>query len=337
MARTPETDPPGLPAYIEPMKAAADDGNLVDDPRFAYEFKLDGYRAIMRVAPNSKTVLTSRNNTEFTSSFPELTGELGDALAGRAAVLDGEIVALNAHGVPDFSLLQNRRGKPTSSVKVNYYVFDLLQLGDQPLLTEPYSRRRELLAELEFPTGGRVSLTPAYTHAELADGGLRPSDLLTVARNRGLEGLVAKALDSRYEPGRRSPAWLKHALIQGLEVIIGGWQPGEGRRANTIGSLLLGALNPTGNLVYIGNVGTGFTAGMLDDLLSRLTPLRTPSNPFTEVPRDRARRAQWVRPELVGEIVYRQFTPDGRVRHTAWRGLRPDRRPFEVVLPDLRR
>ncbi|GAB3004870.1 ATP dependent DNA ligase [Saccharothrix stipae] len=171
----------------------------------------------------------------------------------------------------------------------------------------------------------------------VADRGLRPSDLLTVARNQGLEGLVAKALDSHYEPGRRSPSWLKHALIQGLEVIIGGWQPGEGRRANTIGSLLLGALNPTGDLIYIGNVGTGFTTGMLDDLLQRLTPLRTPSNPFTEVPHDRARRAQRVHPELVGEIVYRQFTPDGRVRHTAWRGLRPDRRPFEVVLPERSR
>jgi bifunctional non-homologous end joining protein LigD len=151
-----------------------------------------------------------------------------------------------------------------------------------------------------------------------------------------LEGLVIKTRTSKYYPGSRSPEWLKHPLIRTLEVIVGGWRAGQGRRAGTVGALLLGAHDRvTGDLVYVGDVGTGFTGQALRELQDLLTPLQRPTSPFaTEVPRDKARGTRWVRPELVGEVVYRQFTPhERRLRHTAWRGLRPDRNGNDILTP----
>jgi bifunctional non-homologous end joining protein LigD len=157
---------------------------------------------------------------------------------------------------------------------------------------------------------------------------------MRTAREQGLEGVVAKRLDSAYQPGRRSPSWVKTPLNQTQEVIICGWKPGGGRRAGTLGSLLLGAYDAAGKLVYLGGVGTGFTARMLDDLLTRLRPLRRDDPPFAAaLPRADARDANWVRPSLVGEVEYRNRTPDGRLRHPSWRGLRADKEPREVTVP----
>ncbi|MEU3627865.1 hypothetical protein [Amycolatopsis coloradensis] len=165
---------------------------------------------------------------------------------------------------------------------------------------------------------------------------MSPADLLGVARDRGLEGLVAKATRSKYHPARRSPEWIKHPLIQTLEVLVCGWRPGQGNREGRIGALLLGAHDHDGRLVYIGDVGTGFSHAALEDLATRLGPLERKTSPFPagDVPRDRARNARWVTPKLVGEVVYRQFTPrEHRLRHTAWRGWRPDKNPAEVQVP----
>ncbi|HEX4724092.1 MAG TPA: non-homologous end-joining DNA ligase [Pseudonocardiaceae bacterium] len=322
-----------MPSEIEPMLATPDGGRLPEGPGYAYEFKWDGYRAIMRVAPDGTTLLTSRNGIDFTTRYPELRGVLGPALDGHAAVVDGEIVALDEHGRPDFELLQHRR---LTSRPVTYLAFDLLHFDDRSLLAESYDDRRALLAGLG-PTGTDLAvITPAYRDTDLAEDGLTPHDLLDVAAGMGLEGLVAKVRTSKYHPGRRSQEWLKHPLIRTLEVVIGGWRPGQGRRAGTIGALLLGAHDrDAGDLRYIGDVGTGFTDQALQALQDVLTPLERPTSPFADdVPRDHARGAHWVRPELVGEVVYRQFTPrERRLRHTAWRGLRPDRRPSEVHVP----
>ena len=144
---------------------------------------------------------------------------------------------------------------------------------------------------------------------------------------------MAKRRTSRYEPGRRSAAWLKTALLTTQEVLIGGWTAGEGRRSGTLGALLLGARDPAGRLRYLGNVGTGFTDSMLRALAAQLEPLRRAGSPFDdEVPREHARGAHWVSPRLVGEVVYRTLTSDQRLRHAAWRGLRPDRDPEEIVI-----
>jgi bifunctional non-homologous end joining protein LigD len=157
--------------------------------------------------------------------------------------------------------------------------------------------------------------------------------LLDVARLHGLEGVVGKRMGSRYQPGRRSPAWTKTALWATQEVVVGGWTTGEGRRAGTLGALLLGAYDDQGRLRYLGDVGTGFTDRVLDDLVARLVALEQPHSPFDEpVPREHARRAHWTRPELVGEVEYRNLTSDRRLRHTTWRGLRADKDPAQVRL-----
>jgi bifunctional non-homologous end joining protein LigD len=145
--------------------------------------------------------------------------------------------------------------------------------------------------------------------------------------------VVAKRRSSRYEPGRRSAAWVKTALLNTQEVLIGGWTAGEGRRRNTLGALLLGARDADGRLRYLGNVGTGFTEQMLRDLLARLEPLARDASPFADaVPREHARGVRWVSPRLVGEVEYRNLTADRRLRHASWRGLRPDRDPGEIVV-----
>lgn len=328
MASAAPDDRSRVPPAIEPMLASPGEGPIVDDPRFCYEFKWDGYRAVMRVAPDGTTRLTSRNGNDFTAGFPELGGVLGET----AAVLDGEIVALDEHGHPDFTQLQNRR---TSNRPAGYFAFDLLQLGDTVLLQAPYRRRRELLEQLTPADPGRLAIPPSYSHADLSGTGLTPRGLLDIAARSQLEGVIAKVGDSKYYPGRRSHLWVKYPLIQTQEVVVGGWRPGQGRRAGGLGALLLGAHDPgTGDLLYIGDVGTGFTDRVLDDLRELLAPLERPGSPFANtVPRDRARGAHWVEPRVVGEVVYRRFTRDARLRHTAWRGLRPERKPSEVTIP----
>ncbi|REH54038.1 bifunctional non-homologous end joining protein LigD [Kutzneria buriramensis] len=307
-----------MPDPVEPMLAGSDGGTLPNAAGWSYEFKWDGYRAIMRVAEDGTTRLNSRNLNDLNARYAELT-EPG---LGVEAILDGEVVALDARGVPDFSLLQNR------AVKVQYFAFDVLRLGGRDLMDEPYRARRELLAELT-PASPRISVTPYYDHADID-----PGVLLQIAADSGLEGLVAKATNSRYHPGRRSPEWLKHPFVHTREVVLGGWRPGQGRRDGTIGALLLGAYDSDG-LRYIGDVGTGFTDQALRDLQRQLEPLEQRQSPFANaVPRDRARHVHWLRPELVGDVEYRKFTVDRVLRHSSWRGLRPDRRPDEVRCPD---
>ncbi len=318
-----------LPEPVAPMLASA--GEPPSGPGWAFEFKWDGVRAVAAAA-GDQVRLYSRNGNDITAGYPELAA-LSGLVGGRPVLLDGEIVTLNAAGRPDFALLQQRMHVRAPSpwlvdrIPISYYVFDLLDLDGRRLLSQSYQQRRELLAELAVDgVSPRVRVPPDYTDV---DG----RQLLEVARLHGLEGVVGKRLSSRYEPGRRSPAWTKTALWRTQEVIIGGWTTGQGRRAGTLGALLLGAYDDEARLRYIGDVGTGFTDRMLDDLLVRLVDLEEPGSPFDEpVPREHARRTHWVRPQLVGEVEYRVLTPDRRLRHAAWRGLRPDKDPAQVIL-----
>jgi len=297
---------------------------------WAFEFMWDGVRAIVAVG-GGRLRLTSRNGNDVTASYPEIavTGIGG----GRSLLLDGELVALNRQGRPDFRLLQHRMHIRVpdlallARVPVSLYVFDLLEVDGRQLLQEPYDLRRERLLELGLDRVPRVGVPSAFTDV----AGER---LLGVARAHGLAGVVAKRRTSRYDPGRRSPHWVKTALLNTQEVIVGGWTAGEGRRAATLGALLLGAHDTDGRLRYLGHVGTGFTEAMLRDTLAQLEPLRQPGSPFDEqIPREHARHARWVQPVLVGEVEYRTLTHDGRLWHAAWRGLRPDRDPGEIFLP----
>ncbi len=305
-------------------------GPIPETDGWAFEFKWDGVRAVTTVDDRTARAV-SRNDRDITASYPELHA-LVDSLVGRSAVLDGEIVALE-DGRPSFGRLQNRMHVQEPGrdllrrVPVAYYVFDVLQLDGVSLLSAPYTDRRGVLEALDLTNDRELHVPPTFVDV----GG---QDVMAAAAEHDLEGVVAKRLDSRYEPGRRSRSWLKAARVSTQEVVIGGWKEGEGRRSGTVGALLLGAYDDDG-LHYIGHVGTGFTEAALHDLHRRLAPLQQGASPFLdEVPRDRARDAHWVRPELVGEVEYRQLTSEGRLRHSSWRGLRADKGPDEARLAD---
>jgi bifunctional non-homologous end joining protein LigD len=319
-----------LPEPVAPMLACA--GTPPSGAGWAFEFKWDGVRAIAAVA-GDRWRLYSRNGNDITGGYPELAALTG-VVGARRVLLDGEIVTLSAAGRPDFGLLQQRMHVRAPSpallarVPICYYVFDVLDVDGRSLLADGYQQRRDALGKLDLDRVSSLIRVPP--HYPDADGG----QLLEVARQHGLEGVVAKRLRSRYEPGRRSLSWIKTALFHTQEVLVGGWTAGQGHRAGTLGALLLGAYDEQGRLRYLGDVGTGFTEQMLGDLMVRLTALEQPGSPFDEpVPRDHARRTRWVRPQLVGEVEYRAVTPDRRLRHTAWRGLRADKDPAQVTFP----
>lgn len=316
-----------LPDLVRPMLATA--GELPrDEEAFGFELKWDGVRAVVYVQGDTVRTLT-RNDREVAATYPEL-GHLAGALGGRPVVLDGEIVAFDDVGRPSFGVLQARMHvtkaaqvqRLRASVPVSYLAFDLLHLDGRSTLRLPYADRRALLEEL--PLEGRSGSVPPYFRG----GG---AHLLAASRDRGLEGVVAKRLDSAYLPGRRSQAWVKVKNLRTQAVVIGGWKPGEGRRAGTIGSLLLG-VNVGSGLMYAGHVGTGFTESTLRDLRARLGALERATSPFADaIPRPFARDARWVEPELVAEVSFGEWTRDGRLRHPSYRGLRLDQVPSEVV------
>jgi len=317
-----------MPALIRPMLATP--GELppaAEDGGWAYEMKWDGVRAVGYVTSGTLQ-LFSRNDLEISAGYPELAG-LGRSL-GMDAVLDGEIVAFDEHGRTSFGLLQERMHvrdaaavrRLTARVPVVYLVFDVLSLDGEPLLDVPYADRRALLDRLA-PSGPAWQAPPSFDGAG--------ADVLAASREQGMEGLVAKRRDSRYRPGRRSPDWrkIKHVRVQ--DVVVVGWRPGSGRRDGRIGSLLVAVNGPAG-LVYAGRVGTGFTDRMLEDLAGRLAPLARHGAPLAEAPpRAETRDARWVAPELVGEVVFTEWTADHRIRHPSWRGLRPELRPADIV------
>ncbi|MFI6787260.1 non-homologous end-joining DNA ligase [Nonomuraea sp. NPDC050383] len=292
------------------------------------EMKWDGVRGLAYVEAGALRLM-SRNGRDVTPAYPELYPMAG-AVGGRDVVLDGEIVAFDDSGLPSFGALAARmhQRRPmriaelVRTVPVTYMIFDVLHVDDRSAIRLPYDERRELLEGLVRP-GFRWQTPVAF----LGD----PRAALDASHRLGLEGVVVKRRDSPYRPGGRGPEWTKVKNFSHLEVVIGGWKPGAGRRAGGIGSLLLGAYDPGGRLMYVGHVGTGFTDAMLVALREDLTPLERPSSPFGQpVPREYARDARWVEPRLVGEVRYADVTGDGRLRHPSWRGLRPDRSPEEV-------
>lgn len=304
-------------------------GKMPQGPRWAFEFKWDGVRAIVSVDGGQVRAI-SRNDIDITSSYPELLG-LPAQLGPKRALLDGELVTLDKRGAPSFGLLQQRMHvrRPDEALlsryPVRYFAFDLLWVDGETILAQPYSRRREALEKLRLHGQEPMSVTPRFPGPG--------EDVLEAARTSGLEGVIGKALESAYEPGRRSLSWIKVPLNQTQEVVVG-WKPGAGRRAGMIGSLLLGAYGKDGRLEFVGHVGTGFTDSALRDLAGRVAPLERATSPVdgAPVPREHARNANWLEPSLVGEVEFRNWTPDDRLRHASWRGLRPDKTPKDVTL-----
>ncbi len=287
--------------------------DIDDEDDWAFEMKWDGYRAVA-VCDGADVTLFSRTGKDMTHTYPEVA----DALAAQDltdTVLDGEVVALSPDGTPSFSRLQQ------GTRPINYLIFDVLSHDGEPLKNATYLERRQVLTDLDLDDGTALRVPLAF------DGSL--DDAVESSRNLKLEGVVAKRRDSRYRGGTRSSSWLKIKHLQMQEAVIVGWRPGKGNRSGGVGSLLL-AIPDGDDWRYIGRVGTGFTDRVVVDLTTRLKAIERKTPPL-DVPRDVAREARWVSPKLVGEVTYGEWTPDGHLRHPVWRGLRPDKKPSDVV------
>ena len=318
-----------LPSSVRPMLAAA--GPLpTEEGQWAYEVKWDGVRAILFVE-GGRVRVQSRNDLDVTVSYPELAA-LGEFLGMTTCVLDGEIVALADDGRPSFSRLQHRMHvtdrreaqRRAAAEPVTFVAFDLLYLDGHALAAEPYDVRRERLEALQL-SGPGFTTTDSFRD-------LHGPDVLAAAVQNGLEGVVAKRRAAPYRPGRRGPDWIKVKAVRTQEVVIGGWTEGRGERRGELGALLLGIPEGRG-LRYVGKVGTGFGVDDRRALLVALGPLARRTSPFVPLPPEReAAGAHYVRPRLVGEVSFGEWTDADRLRHPVWRGLRPDKTPEDVAV-----
>lgn len=324
-----------MPATIHPMLAESVEKPF-DGAEWLFEIKWDGYRAIAFIA-DGKVRLVSRNQNDLTPRYPELK-DMAKFIAAKTAILDGEVVALNEDGKASFSLMQQRTGfRPggrravgNANVPVLYYAFDLLYLDGYDWRRVPLEERKRKLASLVV-TGDAVRYSDHYEE--------RGKALFEMARQKGLEGIVAKRRASFYEE-RRSREWLKIKIRHRLECVIGGYTEPEGSRAH-FGSLVLGLYDKKGRLIHVGQAGSGFDQKSLDEIWKVLKKLETKQNPFFgEV--EALRKVSWVKPGLVAEIEFAEWTEgssDGsgpKLRAPVFLGLRDDKDPKECVLEDAR-
>ena len=297
-----------------------------DGDDWLHELKYDGYRILARLDAG-KASLASRRANDWTAKFPTVQAAV-QALPVRNAVLDGEVAVPGADGRTSFQALQNALGKGASGAL--YFVFDLLWLDGEDLTGLPLEQRKQRLAKL---LAGKTGKVPGK------GGPLRYSDhvvgqgraFFLQAQARGLEGIISKRLGEPYRRGR-SAGWLKTKAITRQEFVIGGFTAPEGARSG-IGALLVGTYDADGKLAFAGKVGTGFSQKTLAELHRKLVPLEQKTSPFAVTPPPGwiGRPAHWVRPELVGEVAFIEWTDDGRLRHPSFQGLREDKQPRSVV------
>ncbi len=308
---------------IRPMLAVKSDP--FDSPDFLFEVKWDGYR-VLAYLDSGGTELRSRNRKDVTGNFPELAG-LHLSVRNLPALLDGEVVVFSG-GRPSFGSLQ-ARGRLSDPLKIRrasttmpavYMAFDILYISGGPVMGEPLRRRKEMLAD-------SVQGDPFLVVSDF----LRGSGILfaRAARDRGLEGIMAKALNSPYLPGKRSSYWKKIRFSGEADLVICGYRAGKGGRK--LGALVLCGYK-NGSLVFSGKVGTGFSREAEEELIRRLGPLRT-SRPLVAVPREEAGGVVWVKPCLVCTVEYLEKTAEGRLRHPSFKGLRFDKEVEECEVP----
>ena len=308
-----------LPGFLPPMRTRQ--GTLPTaeaDDEWAYEFAWQGQRTIAR-AQGGRVQLFDEAGSDVTRLFPELRG-MGEELGATEALLDGEIVVLEQGAPSPADTRQANRFR--TSLPAVYLAVDLLHLDGRSCLELPYLERRKLLSELRL--AGPSWQTPEHY---VGDGG----SVLRAGRANGLPGVVAKRTDGTYRPGRKSPDWTVVTGVRVQEVVIGGWRTGDGDRSGSFDSLLLGVPHENA-LRYVGNVGTGFDAENLRSLAARLRKAERKRSPFHSLPAGKDRNVHWVRPEIVGEVVFRDWTKAGCLRSPRWRGLRPNRKASEVDL-----
>jgi bifunctional non-homologous end joining protein LigD len=313
-----------MPRHVVPMLARLSK-MPPDEDDYGFEVKWDGIRAIVYSgAEPGEITIENRNLRDITFKYPEL-----HELAGLDAVIDGEVVALDEKGRPSFERLQGRMHLSTeAAVKArradtpaHFMAFDLIWHEGRDLTGLPYTERRAALEALDL--NGPNWQTPAWRRGQ-------GTALLDAAKAQGLEGVMAKRLDSPYCPGKRTSYWLKIKAKMNQELVIGGWLPGEGRRLNTLGALLIGYYDDAGNFRYAGRVGTGFKERDLQLLMTELKARAREDSPFT-LPPEPPRQAFFVEPELVAEVEFTEWTREGILRHPAYKGLRDDKPAQDVV------
>jgi bifunctional non-homologous end joining protein LigD len=313
VAGTPDGEGPPV-KMIRPMLATLSP-SIVEGPEWVFEEKYDGIRAVAG-RERGKVRIWSRTLQDLTNGFPHVVEAVG-ALDGGDLMIDGELVALDAKGVSRFQLLQ-RRGSAGSS-PTRYAVFDLLILGGRSLMKRPLVERR---ASLERVVERRTA--PIFISRRMVRDG---KAAYGEAKRLGWEGIIAKDQSSLYEPGIRSKYWRKVKVRKESEFVIGGYTPPKGGRRH-LGALLVGLYDGP-KLRYVGKVGTGFTEETLDMLSGKLERLRTDRPPFDPAPP--IREATWVRPKLVAQLIYAEWTADGKLRQPAFLGLRTDKEPSECT------
>jgi bifunctional non-homologous end joining protein LigD len=324
-----EMQPPAPPQDWRPMMAEGGHKPF-DDPAWWFEPKLDGVRTLAFVGTDA-TQLVSRTGNDQTERYPELAN-LARFVNALQAVIDGEIVAADEDGRPSFHRLQQRMNLGSKreidrirrTIPVSLFAFDLLWYDGRDLTREPIEARREQLQAIVTETDLlRLTLVVEEEGRTFFES----------AKQLGLEGVVAKRLGSRYEPGRRTKDWRKIKALNYQDCVILGWTRGTGSRSSTFGALLVGAYRKRdGELIWIGQVGTGFTDEVLADLMARLGEIETDQPPVDDPELRKLKGARWVRPELVCEVEFLEMTGGGKLRAPSFKGLRTDKIPADCII-----
>jgi bifunctional non-homologous end joining protein LigD len=310
-------------AFIEPMECLAVT-KLPDGPEWVFEIKLDGYRAIA-IKSDGKLNLISRRRNSFNSQFPLILEALADL--PDDTVIDGEVVALDKSARPDFNLLQHFRAEAS---RIHYFVFDLLVYNKRDLTRLPFIERRQILNSVLKIGSPRIRIAEYFeTSAE---------NMLSAARGQRLESVIAKRRDSTYQAGQRSGSWVKYRLNSGQELVIGGYVPGT----HGVDSIIVGYYRGK-DLIYVARVRNGFVPASRRQVFQKLRPLHMQSCPFVNLPETHKGRwgegltakdmekCVWIRPELVTQIEFLEWTESDHLRHAKFAGLRDDKDPRKVI------
>jgi DNA ligase D-like protein (predicted ligase) len=309
--------------FIEPMLLLRTE-KLPEGPEWLIELKLDGYRALA-IKSGGKVQLRSRNDNDFNSRYPGIVKAL--AQMPDETVIDGELVALDEGGRPSFNTLQNHG---SAGVPLHFFIFDLLTLDGRDVMAEPLVKRRELIERHVLP-----KLADPIRYSPILEAAL--ADLISSVKAQGLEGLVAKRRDSRYEPGLRSGAWQKMRVNQGQEFVVAGYTPS----LKNFDALVIGYYEGA-KLIYAARTRNGFTPASRAELFKKIKPLEIKECPFANLPEKRAGRwgagltaakmleCRWLKPQLVGQFEFVEWTSDGHLRHSRFMGLRKDKKAKDV-------